>query len=256
MTAAGIEGLMLIYDDFSGNSIDHERWSYLTLPQRGSLPWTCSAPNARTQVGEGTLDIEVECFTRKHNKVQAFDNLKHVLVSTHVFSTRAGWTTFALDMAATSIGLTPTDYRDGFASFMVLDQQSGWSFSICCNGKHTFGLYDALRKTYHARGSAHVFEAPAPRDNLVANSRHHELTLDGRARSVRWSVDGQLACRVVDAEIPADVSICLGMVTLTSLDPPPAERYAPEAGLSASFGPVSVHPSIVGSPTSGSLMGT
>jgi hypothetical protein len=230
-----------VYDDFAGSSIDPNRWSYLKLPQRHGPPWTCYEPNATTQVGEGTLDIHVRRFAPKPNTVQVFDNLKHELVSAEVFSTRVGRTMFALDMAATSIGLTPTDYRDGFASFMVLDQQSGWSFSVCCNGKHTFGLYDALRKTYHARKSAHVFEAPVPRANMVGNSRHHEVALDGRDRSVQWWVDGQLACRVANAEIPADVSICAGLATLNSLDTTPAENYAPEAGLSVSFGPESLH---------------
>jgi hypothetical protein len=46
---------------------------------------------------------------------------------------------------------------------------------------------------------------------------------------------------VANAEIPADVSICAGLATLNSLDTTPAENYAPEAGLSVSFGPESLH---------------
>jgi hypothetical protein len=233
-------GQSFVYDDFSVGTLSSDRWRYLQIPQRDGAPWTCFESNATTRVGEGTLDIQIQRFAPKHNSVQVFDNLKHQLVSTETFSTEVGPVTFALDMAATSIGATPTDYRDGFASFMLLDEQTGWSYSVCSNGKHTFGLYDSLRKTYHARKPTHVFEAPAASVNLVGNSRHHEIALDRPGQVLEWWVDGQIACRISDAEIPSDVLICLGLATLSAIDTTPAENYSAEAGLSVSFGPVSV----------------
>jgi hypothetical protein len=53
-------------------------------------------------------------------------------------------------------------------------------------------------------------------------------------------VDGQIACRISDAEIPSDVVICLGLATLSAIETTPAENYSAAAGLSVSFGPVSV----------------
>jgi Family of unknown function (DUF6081) len=233
-------GQSFVYDDFSISALSGDRWRYLQIPQRDGAPWACFEPNATTRVGEGTLDIHVPRFAPKHNTVQVFDNLKHQLASTETFSTVAEPMTFALDMAATSIGMTPTDYRDGFASFMLLDEQTGWSYSVCSNGKHTFGLYDSLRKTYHARKPPHVFEAPAPSVNFLGNSRHHDIVLDRAGQRLEWWVDGQIACRISDAEIPSDVLICLGLATLSAIETTPAEIYSAAAGLSVSFGPVSV----------------
>jgi hypothetical protein len=143
-------------------------------------------------------------------------------------------------MAATRIGMTPTDYRDGFASFMLLDQRTGWSYSVCTNGEHTFGLHDSLRKTYRARKPTHVFEAPARSVNLLGNSRHHDIVLDRPSQRLEWWVDGKIACGISEAEIPSDVLICLGLATLSAIETTSAENYSAAAGLSVSFGPVSV----------------
>jgi len=233
-------GQSLVYDDFSLGTLNRDRWRYLQIPQRDGARWACFELNASTRVGEGTLDIHVQRFAPKHNTVQVFDNLRHQLVSTETFSTEVGPMTFALDMAATSIGLTPTDYRNGFASFMLLDEQTGWSYSVCSNGRHTFGLYDSLRKTYRAGKPTHVFEAPAPSANLLGGSRRHDIVVDRPNEMLEWWVDGQIACRISDAEIPSHVLICLGLATLPAIETTAAENYSVGAGLSVSFGPVSV----------------
>lgn len=229
-----------IYDDFTGGELDESRWTYLDIPRGSRARWRCYEPNARTQVGEGTLDIDIRRFPQTHEKVPVFENLKHQLVSTHGFSTDNAPISFALDMAATSIGEAPIDYRDGFASFMVFDEATGWSFRTCSTGKRVFGLYDSLRKTYKAQTFAEVIDAPAPTTTLLGTSRHHEVILDSAEHTVEWWVDQQLAVRVTDADIPADVHISLGLATLSSIDRDRTEGSSRESGLSVSFGPVSV----------------
>jgi Family of unknown function (DUF6081) len=241
LTATCTRGQTVVYDRFCGSALDHDRWRYLELQQGdGELVWTCFEKNALARVGEGTLDIDIERFATKHNTVQVFDNLKHQLVSTDVFCTQNGSIGFALDMAATRIGRTPTDYRDGFASFMLLDERTGWSFSVCTNGKQTFGLSDALRKTYRTRESTHVFDAPPPSLNLTGTSRHHTVILDSERTCLEWWVDGEFACRVPDAAIPPQIAICLGVATLSSLERIPVQNYSADSGLSVSFGPISI----------------
>jgi hypothetical protein len=56
------------YDDFTAGTLDSSRWSVLELPQRSGRTWRCEDPSARTEVGEGTLDIHVEHFTRGHDR--------------------------------------------------------------------------------------------------------------------------------------------------------------------------------------------
>lgn len=241
MSTATQAGQLTIYDDFGGDRLNPGRWRFLTIPHGRQAPWECVEPNAETMVGEGTLDIHVPHFGRTHDTVQVFDNLKHLLISTEGFSTEDGRMTFIFDMAATSIGETPTDYRDGFATCMLLDENTGWSFSTCSNGKRVFGLHDSLRKTYKAHLSAHVIDAPSPNVNLVANSRHHEVVVDGVARSLEWRVDDVLAFRLTDTEIPPNVRVCLGLATLNSIHRESGEYFSQGVGLSVSYGPVGVY---------------
>jgi Family of unknown function (DUF6081) len=228
------------YDDFLGGELDPKRWRYLTLPYGDRPPWECVELGADTLVGEGTLDIHFPLIAQTHHAVQVFDNLKHILTSTEEFSTTSGGITVTVDMAATSIGEVPTDHRHGFATFMLLDEVTGWSFSACSNGKRVFALHDALRRTYHDHAATHVIDAPSPKIDLLGNSRRHEITIDTATSTLEWRVDGLRVFRVVDPEIPTSLHICLGLATLNSIDRQDGEYISLAAGLSVSFGAVSV----------------
>jgi len=226
------------YDDFRGDHLDERRWSYLTLPQPDKEDWQCFSPEAVTTFGEGTLDIHVQRFARTHPSVQVLDNLKHQLVSTETFSTQDG-ISVAFEMAATSVGDTSADFRDGFASFMLVDQETGWSFSICSNGSKDFGLYDSLRRTYRTRVSTNVIDAPSPAIRLVGNSRRHVATVSSSEHLLEWRVDGQVVCGMTGIEIPPRMNICVGLATMRSLDEPASIRdYT--SGMSVSFGPMDI----------------
>ena len=230
----------ILYDDFGSDQIDDRLWTYLTLPQAGDADWICFDPSAVTQVGEGTLDIYVERFAPSRSRVHVLDNLKHQLVSKKQFSTQNSAIAFALDMAATNVGETPTDYRDGFASFTLFDTNTGWSFRACCNGSKNFALYDPSRRDYQSRMSTNVIDAPSPATRAVGNSRRHEVTVSGREQLLEWRVDGELAYRMTDADIPPRLHIALGLATLRSVDQLTAPGWGIKAGLSVSFGPVSI----------------
>ena len=240
MTVGGASRTV-VYDDFMGTDIDQGRWRYLTLPGAEDVAWTCFEPAADTRVGEGTLDMYVPRFSPRHRSIQVFDNLKHQLVSQEAFATDTGVVRFTLDMAATRAGDVPADFRDGFASFMVIDTASGWSFRVCSTGHSTFGLYDSLRLAYHSKKSPAVIDAPIPAPAVVGGSLRHEIALDRAAGYLQWSVDGHLAARIDDPAIPPCVHIALGLATLTSVEPAREHLPRPAApGLSVSFGPVSI----------------
>jgi Family of unknown function (DUF6081) len=234
----------VVYDDFMGTDIDEGRWRYLTLPgtdDGGDVAWTCFEPTAETRVGEGTLDMYVPRFSPRHRSIQVFDNLTHQLVSQEAFSTDSGAVRFTLDMAATRAGDAPADFRDGFASFMLIDTASGWSFRVCSTGHSTFGLYDSLRLAYHSKKSTQVIDSPVSAPVIVGGSLRHEIVVDRDQNNLEWWVDGHLAARIDDPSIPRRVHIALGLATLMSVEPSremPLRLAAP--GLSVSFGPVSV----------------
>lgn len=234
----------VVYDDFTSTEIDGNRWRYLTLPAADNpeeVAWTCFEPAADTQVGEGTLDMYVPRFSPGHQSIQVYDNLKHQLVSQQAFLTDAGVVRFALDMAATRAGDAPADFRDGFASFMVIDTESGWSFRVCSTGRSTFGMYDSLRLAYQSKKSAAVLDSPISAPAVVGGSLRHEIVIDRSGGTLQWSVDGRLAARVDDPAIPASVHIALGLATLKSVESTLTDSPRSAApGLSVSFGPVSI----------------
>jgi Family of unknown function (DUF6081) len=232
---------IVAYDDFMGDHLDDDRWTYLTIPGRGaSEPWTCFEPPAETRVGEGTLDLFVPRFTSRLRRSPTIGNIKRGLLSRSGFSTSDGVAVFALDMAVTRVGEMPTDYGDGFASFMLIDAASGWSFQVCCNGYNTFGFHDSPHRTYRPHQPTTVIFAPAQVPGTIGRSRRHEIIIDSRDASVGWWADGKLASRVEDADIPASLHIALGLATLISARPIAAEPVGYASGLSVSFGPVAV----------------
>jgi Family of unknown function (DUF6081) len=241
----GAASRTVVYDDFTGADIDEGRWRYLTLPgtrdDAGGGAWTCFEPGADTRVGEGTLDLYVPSFAPRHHSIQAFDNLKHQLVSQEAFATDQGIVRFSLDMAATRTGDAPADYRDGFASFMVIHTESGWSFSVCSTGQSTFGLYDSLRRAYHWKKATEVIDSPIPAPGVIGGSLRHEIVIDRAGQNLQWWVDGHLAARIDDPAIPPSLHLALGLATLSSVEPSRAQPPRPAApGLSVSFGPVSI----------------
>jgi hypothetical protein len=231
----------VVYDDFTGHHLD-DRWTQLAGPGYGRFKTSmCFEPTAETQVGEGTLDLFVPGFTSKQRGGQVSDNGSQ-LVSRSAFSTRGGIAVFSVDMAATRIGDAPADYRDGFASFMLVDIESGWSFQVCCNGHTTFAIHDALRDAFgsDSHQPAKIADTPTHAADIVYHSRRHDIIVDSIYTSIEWWADGQLSCRVKDLAIPPCVHIALGLAALRPAQPPPSEVRRQPSGLSVSFGPVSV----------------
>lgn len=234
------------YDDFTGDHLDDDRWTYLAIPGcGGSETCACFEPAAETRVGEGTLDLFIPRFTSKHRRAQPIGDVKHELVSRSGFSTRDGVAVFALDMAVTRLGALPADYGDGFASFRLIDIESGWSFQVCCNGYNTFGFHESPHRTYRSRQPTSVIFAAAQVPGTTGQSRRHEIIIDSGGASVEWWADGKLTSRLEDADIPASLHIALGLATLVSARPIPAEPDPYASGLSVSFGPVDVRTATV-----------
>lgn len=231
-----------IYDDFTGPEQDGSRWFFLEYPpgEDGSS-WRCAEPGARTQVGEGTLDIHIERFERAHDQVAIMDNPKHLLLSTHTFALPAsGPATFTMDLAVTGINAAPRDYRDGFASMNVLDMSSGWVFDACATGDSVFAIHERLPMPGVVDPFTHVIEAPLSGVATGQGQRHtHSVTLDVGRGLAQWHVDGTLIYQVQGVEVPAQVNLGIGIFTLHPITDGKSTSLRGQ-GLGASFGPISV----------------
>lgn len=230
-----------IYDDFSGPELDMSRWFFLEYPPGpDGTSWKCEEPNARTDVGDGTLDIRVARFERAHDQVAIMDNPKHLLLSTEAFPVpAAGVVTFSMDMAVTSLNATPRDYRDAFASMNVLDMSSGWVFDACATSDSVFSIYERLPMPGVDHPFTYVTEHPL--SGIVAApglSHRYAVTLDAAAGTAEWHIDDTLVHHV-RGEIPSQVNVGLGLFTLHPIRDGRSQSLRGQ-GIDASFGPISV----------------
>jgi hypothetical protein len=231
-----------IYDDFTGPDLDMSRWFFLEYPPGpDGKSWKCEEPNARTSVGDGTLDIHIERFERGHDQVAIMDNPKHLLLSTEVFPVPAGGVvTFSIDMAATSLGATPRDYRDGFVSMNVLDMNSGWVFDACATSDMVFSLYERLPMPGVERPFTYVADHPFSGIEAAPGLSHrYSVTLDAGNSTAEWRIDGTLVFDVRGIEIPTQVNVGLGIITVHPIKDGKSQSLRGQ-GMAASFGPISV----------------
>jgi len=73
----------------------------------------------------------VRRFTRSDDRIQIFDNAKHVMFSTGSFAVGSG-IRISWDMGAEGLGCAEGDLYDGFASFLCLDLTTGTAIDVFC----------------------------------------------------------------------------------------------------------------------------
>jgi uncharacterized protein DUF6081 len=230
------------YDDYLGSDLDMSRWFFLEYPPGpDGNSWRCEEPSARTEVGEGRLDIRVERFEREHDQVAIMDNPKHLLLSTEAFPVPAdAVVSFSMDLAVTSINANARDYRDGFAAFNVLDMTTGWVFDACASGDTIFAIHERLPMPGVEQPFTHVVEAPLSGVVAEAGRRHtYTISLDAANGAAEWRVDDTPIYHLRGAEIPSQVNVGLGLFTLHPITDGRSTSVHGQ-GIAASFGPISV----------------
>ena len=100
-------------------------------------------PEAVPIVQNGRLRMGVRRFTRCHDRVQIFDNAKHVMFSTQTFAVGAGLT-ISFDMGAEGLRCVDGDLYDGFASFLCLDLTTGTAIDVFCRDRLCAAVFARL----------------------------------------------------------------------------------------------------------------
>ena len=120
-----------IYDSFTTPQLDPNKWTIAAFPTGNGDFWRWEEPHPVIKTGDGKLEITVNPYTRFHNQVQIFDNPKHLLLGTQAFPVPQDRTiNFSFQMGGVTHNGNPDDFRDGFASFNVLDFQTGLVFDF------------------------------------------------------------------------------------------------------------------------------
>ncbi|MET8873196.1 DUF6081 family protein [Nocardia sp. NPDC004604] len=204
-----------VYDDFSGKELDSKRWSFLEFPQPDAEPFVCSDPSALTELLDGGVRIHIERFETSH-PVQIMDNCKYVLLSTADFPLpERGQIVFEADIAARNINAAARDYRDGFASFVLVDMTTGFVFDLCTSSDAVFAIDERLPVPQVEQPYTRIIEDPLA-DVTAGPDRtvHARITIDTATRSVCWEADDATIFQTTVSELPATLKIGLGIFTL------------------------------------------
>lgn len=110
----------ITYDEFTGPTLDSKLWEPADF---GSGPRL--EPEARTTVEDGVITVDVPRFMNCDATNQGLDNTKHLLREKQVLRLPADSAgRFAVDLRA-EVGDGSGDYRQGFASFHLVDTTGG-----------------------------------------------------------------------------------------------------------------------------------
>jgi hypothetical protein len=205
------------YDELKGPDLEVARWrpSRLPLPTGGEhIPLD---PNAELAVGEGEVRVTIPHFSLSHDRFQAADSAKYLVLSTRQFELppdRAA--TFAADLAVTNVGGEPGDYRRAMAAFQVFDLEvSQRVFSVCGTSTRVFALDEQLSAGEAGEPFIYMVESPYEDfDDDFTRLRECEITLDQRRSTAAWHVDGQTVYQTRGTFIPERVGIGFGIWTM------------------------------------------
>src|SRR3989304_6507239 len=134
-----------IYDPFTTPHLDPNKWTIAAFPLGNGEFWRWEEPDAKVKTGDGKLEITVNPYTRFHNQVQIFDNPKHLILGTRNFAVpEKGVISFSFKMGAITHNGDPDDFKDGFASFNVLDFATGLVFDFIATSTKIRVIYERL----------------------------------------------------------------------------------------------------------------
>jgi Family of unknown function (DUF6081) len=205
------------YDELQGPDLDATRWSPARLPLPTGEAHLALDPNAELAVGEGEVRVEIPHFSLSHDRYQAADSAKYLIVSTRQFELPPdGAATFAADLAVTNVGGDPGDYRPAMAAFQVFDLAvSQRVFSVCGTSTRVFALDEQLSAWEGGEPFIYMVESPYEDFNDdFTRLRVCEITLDRSRSSAAWRVDGHTVYQTHGTFIPERVGIGFGIWTM------------------------------------------
>lgn len=203
------------YDPFTGPDLDLSKWQFLQYPIPGGEPWVCREPQSHISFADGRMSLEIEAFELQH-PVQSIDNCKFVLLSSTPFDVPAtGKLVVTAKMSGDNIAGTPFNWRDGFASLIVIDLSTGLVFDVIQASQGVGAIHEQLPLSEDTIPFTHVTEAPLAAVSTGSGHLHEcRITLDAADHTVTWDVDGTEIFRAQGIDVPTSVNLGLGVFTL------------------------------------------
>jgi hypothetical protein len=237
--AAAARDGFVTYDELRGPDLDAARWSPARLPLPTGGEHIPLDPNAALAVGEGEVRVTIPRFSLSHDRFQAADSPKYLIVSTRQFGLPPDRpATLAVDLAVTNIGGEPEDYRRAMAAFQVGDLVSGRVFSVIGTATRVFALDEQLDFGGAGEPFIHVVESPYEDfDDDFTRLRGCEITLDRSSSTAAWRVDGRTVYQTHGTFIPRTRSDRIRDLD-DAADPGRSQSFAGGAGHARAVAPV------------------
>jgi hypothetical protein len=206
-----------VYDGFRTPRIDPAKWAVAKLPLGDGKVWEYYDPNTTVRTGDGTCEIAVNPFSRRHDTIQIADNPKTLFASATPLAIAGGEVlTVSAEVAATAHHANPDDIWDAFITLNLFDFESGLVLDFLLNGPLVYALYERL----YIPGVTDETTALTKEANLPVRSRPGQLhrcamTYDRGRDVAEWRLGGELVYRAPG--IPVKVNqfyLGMGLMTL------------------------------------------
>jgi hypothetical protein len=209
----------VVYDEPTGPELDAGRWTVEPLPLPGGGSHLPRDPGARVVAGDGEVQVTIPRFSLSDDRFQAADSVKFLALSTRSFELAPDRpATFAADVAVTSIGGDPADYRRGIAAFQVADLEvTKRVFSVCGTSTRVLAMHEHLALGGGGAGTPFIHVVESPYEDFgddFTRFRACQVTLDRTLSTVVWRVDGRTVYETREPHIPERARIALGIFTM------------------------------------------
>jgi hypothetical protein len=185
----------------------------------------------------------VRRFTRCHDKVQIFDNAKHVMFSTRTFDVPDTGVTFSFEMGAEGAGCVEGDLYDGFASFLCLDLSTGTAIDLFCRDDLCAAVFARLPFPGVSLPDLQPMKYWALFDERrldAAGVHGYSIAISPAESSIVWTVDGtELRRQTMPAYRLGPLMLGLGLMTEKDIGPEGSVSCHGQ-GLRAEWSPIKI----------------
>jgi hypothetical protein len=208
------------YDNFHTPQLDASKWTVAAFPLGDGNFWKWEEPGAKIKTGDGKIELSVNPYTRFHHQVQIFDNPKHLILGSGSFPVpQEGFISISFKMGAVTQNGNPDDFRDGFASFNVLDFASGMVFDFIATSNKIGVIYERLLLPGITAQKEAFTEIVEVARNQPARLSQFEIRYGWLENRVEFLLEGKLVCSRSNLPAkPSNLSIGLGLLTLKMIE--------------------------------------
>ena len=212
------------------------------FPDRDGTLRELREPEAVPIVQNGRLRMGVRRFTNSDDRVQIFDNAKHVMFSTQSFEVGSGLR-LSWEMGADGLRCNEGDLYDGFASFLCLDLSTGTAIDVFCRDDLCAAVFARLPFPGVKLPDVQPMKYWALFDERVlpkAGIHAFSIAIEPNHSAITWTVDAETLRRQALPDYPlGPLMFGLGLMTEKDIDEDGSTSVHGQ-GIRGEWGPITI----------------